>query len=82
MVFSGVLERNRHICVMCCVPISGYLFARVEDRSYGCLTGFLSHFQPFCAMQEGGWLATSQQGGRGVKSCVAYFPLPFLGEKS
>ena len=46
MVFLGVLEENRSFCVMCCVPISGYLFAGTEDRprGYGCLTGFSSYF--------------------------------------
>ena len=33
MAFLGVLEENRYFCVMCCVPISGYLFAGTEDRS-------------------------------------------------
>ena len=33
MVFLGILEGNRSLCVMCCVPISGYLFAGAEDRS-------------------------------------------------
>ena len=33
MVFLGILEGNRSLCVMCCVPISGYLFAGVEDHS-------------------------------------------------
>ena len=31
--FLGVLEGNRYFCVMCCVPISGYLFAGTENRS-------------------------------------------------
>ena len=33
MAFLGALEENRYFCVMCCVPISGYLFAGIEDRS-------------------------------------------------
>ena len=33
MAFLGVLEENRYSCVMCCVPISRYLFAGTEDRS-------------------------------------------------
>ena len=33
MAFLGVLEGNRQSCVMRCVPISGYLFAGVDDRS-------------------------------------------------
>ena len=33
MVFLGVSEGNRYFCVMCCVPISGYLFAGTEDRT-------------------------------------------------
>ena len=33
MVFLGILEGNRSLCVMCCVPMSGTLFAGVEDRS-------------------------------------------------
>ena len=35
-----------------------------------------------CKKVTGGWSATSQRGGRGVKSCVAYLLLPFLMETS
>ena len=57
MAFLGVLEGNRYFCVMCCVPISGYLLQvqKTVARGYGCLTGFASYFQPFYAMQEGNW---------------------------
>ena len=33
MAFLGVLDGIRQICVMCCVPISGYRFAGLEDRT-------------------------------------------------
>ena len=33
MAFLGVLEGNRQNCVMCYMPISGYPFAGVDDRS-------------------------------------------------
>ena len=33
MTFLGVLEENRHFCVMCHVPISGYLLEGTEGRS-------------------------------------------------
>ena len=66
MVFLGVLEGNRYFCVMCCVPISGYLFAGAEDRStwLRVLTGFASYFQPFYAMQEGNWWMADHEPAR------------------
>ena len=54
MAFLGVLEGNRQIYVMRCVPISGYLFAGTDDRRtwLRVFTSLLSYFQPFYAMQE------------------------------
>ena len=45
MTFLGVLEENRYFCVMCYVPISGYLFAGTEDRST-----WLRVFNRFCEL--------------------------------
>ena len=45
MAFLGVLEENRSFCVMCYVPISGYLFAGTEDRST-----WLRVFNRFCEL--------------------------------
>ena len=45
MAFSGVLEENRYLCVMYCVPISGYFFAGTEDRST-----WLRVFNRFCEL--------------------------------
>ena len=49
MALLGVLERNRQTCVMCYVPISGYLFAGVDDRSTR-LRVFNVFFQLFSAI--------------------------------
>ena len=75
MVFLGVLEENRYFCVMCCVPISGCLLQaqRTVTRGYGCLTGFLSYFQPFYAVQEGNWwMADHEPARRGKGQIVCY----------
>ena len=70
MAFLGVLEENRCFCVMCCVPISGYLFAGTEDRStwLRVFNRFLSYFQPFYAMQEGNWWMVDHEPARRGKS--------------
>ena len=69
MVFLGILEGNRSLCVMCCVPISGYLFAGAEDRSTWLRVSnrFLSYFQPFYAMQErNGWMVDHTPARRSI----------------
>ena len=52
---------------------------RTVARGYGCLTGFLSYFQPFYAMQEGnGWMVdhTPASRRRGQISCCLHtFPI-------
>ena len=74
MVFLGVLEGNRYFCVMCCVPISGYLFAGAEDRST-----WLRVFNRFCKLFSAilchargwlvdGWPWTSE--AKGKSNCV------------
>ena len=78
MVFLGVLEGNRHFCVMCCVPISGYLLQVLKTvaRGYGCLTGFASYFQPFYAMQEGDWWMADHEPARRRGSQIVCCLLP------
>ena len=80
MAFLGILEGNRSLCVMCCIPISGYFFAGVEDRSTWLRVSnrFLSYFQPFYAMQEGnGWMVdhTPARRRRGQILCCL-LPIP------
>ena len=73
MAFLGILEGNRSLCVMCRIPISGYFFAGVEDRST-----WLRVSNRFFAMQEGnGWMVdhTPARRRRGRILCCL-LPIP------
>ena len=70
MAFLGVLEENRYFCVMCYVPISGYLFAGTEDRStlLRVFNRFCELFSAILCLAKGNWWMIGHEPAKRGKS--------------